>query len=327
MAGPPAFATSSWASAARGTRDGAAIRCGVGPRVTAIIVHGGAGSWSADRFDAARAGVRAAAEAGDAILAAGGSALDAVVAAVRVLEDNPEFNAGRGSALTRDGTVETDACLMNGADQRAGAVAAVPDLGNAIALARAVLDANEHVILAGPAAWRFAAEVGITPAAPGSLVTERALARWRAGAKGSSGGTVGAVARDAAGRLAAATSTGGIAGKRAGRVGDSPIPGAGTWADAHAAVSATGDGEAVLRVALSRGIAARVAAGMGLRDAALAGLVELHRVTAGSAGVIAVDAQGVVGLQLSPAMPIASIVRAGPTIARDDRMGEQVTAT
>ena len=275
----------------------------------------------------ARAGVRAAAEAGDAILAAGGSALDAVVAAVRALEDNPEFNAGCGSALTRDGTVETDASVMTGHDQRAGAVAAVPDLGNAVALARAVLDAGEHVILAGPAAWRFAAEVGITPAPEGSLITERARARHRAGATGSSGGTVGAVARDAHGQFAAATSTGGIAGKRAGRVGDSPIPGAGTWADAHAAISATGDGEAVLRVALSRGIAARVAAGTSLRDAVIAGLSELHRVTAGSAGVIAVDARGVIGLQLSPAMPIASIVRAGPTITRADRMGEQVSAS
>jgi beta-aspartyl-peptidase (threonine type) len=293
--------------------------------VTAIIVHGGAGNWAPERFEAARAGVRAAAAAGDAILAAGGSALDAVVAAVRVLEDDPEFNAGRGSALTRDGTVETDAAVMDGEHQRAGAVAAVPDLGCAIALARAVLDAGEHVILAGPAAWRFAAEVGIEPAT--DLITERARARLQSLVGIQSGGTVGAVARDAAGRFAAATSTGGIAGKRCGRVGDSPIAGAGTWADAHAAISATGDGEAVLRVALSRGIAARVAAGTELRAAAIAGLGELQRVTGGSAGVIAVDASGVVAVQLSPAMPVASIVRVGPTITRDDGIGEQITAT
>jgi beta-aspartyl-peptidase (threonine type) len=286
--------------------------------VTAIIVHGGAGTWTADRFDAARAGVRAAAAAGDAILAAGGTALDAVVAAVRVLEDDPEFNAGRGSALTRDGTVETDAAVMDGEHQRIGAVAAVPDLGNAVALARAVLDANEHVLLAGAAAWRFAAEVGITPA--DSLVTDRALARWRAGATGSSGGTVGAVARDAAGRFAAATSTGGIAGKRSGRIGDSPIPGAGTWADRHGAMSATGDGEAILRVALARGIAARVAGGMTLRDAAIAGLHELRAITSGSAGVIAVDAHGALGVQLSPAMPSASIIDG----AAADSMGESI---
>ncbi len=286
--------------------------------MTAIIVHGGAGVVTADRFERLRAGVRAAAEAGDAILAAGGSALDAVVAAVRVLEDDPEFNAGRGSALTRDGTVETDAAVMDGEGQRVGAVAAVPDLGCAVALARAVLDAGEHAILAGPAAWRFAAEVGIAPAPAGSLVTERAKARL------ASKGTVGAAARDARGHFAAATSTGGIVGKRAGRVGDSPIPGAGTWADAHAAISATGDGEAILRVALARGVAARVAAGQPLRAAAIDALRELARITRGSAGLVAVDRAGVVGVQLSATMPVASIVRDGPTIAQIDHIGDQI---
>jgi beta-aspartyl-peptidase (threonine type) len=274
--------------------------------VTAIIVHGGAGTISADRHERCRAGVRAGAEAGHALLAAGGSALDAVVAAVRVLEDDPEFNAGTGSALTRDGTVETDASVMEGHTQRVGAVAAVPDLGTAVALARAVLDSNEHVILAGPAAWRFAHEIGIAPAPPGSLVTERARARLAAKLTTRSGGTVGAVARDRHGHFAAATSTGGIVGKRSGRVGDSPIPGAGTWADARCAISATGDGEAILRVALSRSIAARISDGL---DAAVReALRELAAITGGSAGVIAVDARGVVGVQLSPAMPVAAIV-------------------
>jgi L-asparaginase / beta-aspartyl-peptidase len=251
--------------------------------------------------------VRTAAAAGDAILAAGGSALDAVVAAVRVLEDDPEFNAGRGSALTRDGTVETDASIMCGATHRVGAVAAVPDLGNAIALARAVLDANEHAILAGAAAWRFAAEVGIAPAPAGSLITERARARLAAKLGATSGGTVGAVARDRNGRFAAATSTGGIVGKRSGRVGDSPIPGAGTWADPNLALSATGDGEAILRVALTRSIAARAALGdePDLRAAIIAELRELARFTGGSAGVIGVDRAGVVGVQLAKTMPVA----------------------
>jgi beta-aspartyl-peptidase (threonine type) len=276
--------------------------------VTAIIVHGGAGEWSIERHERARAGVRAAVAAGDAILAAGGSALDAVVAAVRVLEDDPEFNAGTGSALTRDGTVETDAAVMDGASQRAGAVGAVPDLGCAIALARAVLDAGEHVLLVGPAAWRFAAEVGISPTAPDALVTERSRARLAAKLAAGSGGTVGACARDARGTFAAATSTGGIVGKRSGRVGDSPIPGAGTWADRACAVSATGDGEAILRVALARGIAARVAAGRALGDAAAEGLAELRAITNASAGTIGVTRDAVIGVQLSPAMPIASIV-------------------
>jgi len=277
--------------------------------MTAIIVHGGAGAIEPERHARLREGVRAAAAAGEAILAAGGPALDAVVVAVRLLEDDPEFNAGRGSALTRDGTVETDAAIMCGATHRVGAVAAVPDLGNAIALARAVLDANEHAILAGAAAWRFAAEVGITPAPPGSLVTPRARAKLAAKLAASSGGTVGAVARDRDGRFAAATSTGGIAGKRSGRVGDSPIPGAGTWADANVALSATGDGEAILRVALTRTIAAR---GGQLRGASIAELRALARITGGSAGVIGVDRNGVVGVQLSPAMPIAWFERAQP---------------
>lgn len=289
-----------------------------------IVVHGGAGQVAAERHARLRDGVRAAAAAGHAILAAGGHALDAVIAAVRVLEDDPEYNAGRGSALTRDGTVETDAAVMDGETQRVGAVAAVPDLGNPIALARAVLDAGEHVILAGAAALRFAAEVGITAAPPGSLVTERARLRLRdARAKLAGereGGTVGAVARDHVGRLASATSTGGIVNKRCGRVGDSPIPGAGTWADRHAAISATGDGEAILRVALARGVAARVAGGSELRLAAVAALTELRSITGGSAGLIAIDARGRVHVQLSETMPVAWIDASGS----GDDLGEQI---
>lgn len=303
-----------------------------------IVVHGGAGAVLPERHDRLRAGVRIAAAAGHAILAAGGSALDAVVAAVRILEDDPELNAGIGSALTRDGTVETEACVMDGATQRVGAVAAVPDLANPIAVALAVLEAGEHVILAGPAALRFAAELGISPAPPGALITERMLVRLAdaaarkatasadvdpgAGAEdpNRSGGTVGAVARDASGTLAAATSTGGIVYKRSGRVGDTPIPGAGTWADRSAAISATGDGEAILRVALARGVAARVSAGMALRDAAIASLHELRAITGGSAGLIAVDASDRVIIQLSPTMPVAWVDAAGA----GDSLGDQI---
>lgn len=292
----------------------------------AILVHGGAGLVSADRYDRLRAGVRAAAEVGDAVLDADGSAVDAVVAAVRVLEDDPEFNAGTGAALTRDGCVETDAAVMCGDTRRVGAVAAVPDLGNPVLLARAVLDAGEHVLLAGPAAWQFAAEVGISRAAPGALITERArlrlqaaLAAERGGGGGGAGsvlgavareregGTVGAVARDRHGRLAAATSTGGIVRKRSGRIGDSPIPGAGTWADREIAVSATGDGEAILRIALARTIAAYTASGLTAREAATAALAELRRLTGGTAGVIVVDHSEHAFVQLSATMPVAWI--------------------
>lgn len=291
-----------------------------------ILVHGGAGQVGPERHDRLRAGVRAAAEAGHAVLARGGAALDAVVAAVRVLEDDPEFNAGCGAALTRDGTVETDASVMDGATQRVGAVAAVPDLGAAVAVARAVLEGGEHVLLAGPAALELAIEHGIHPAPPGALVTERARARLREvlarrSAPEPGGGTVGAVAMDREGRFAAATSTGGIAGKRRGRVGDSPIPGAGTWADAGCAVSATGDGEAILRVALSREVAARVAAGAELRAAVEGALEVLRRITGGDAGLIAVDAAGWVGLQTTPVMPVAWIDEDG---AAGDSLGERV---
>src|SRR5262245_45926490 len=137
------------------------------------VVHGGGGLVGVERYERLRAGVRAAAEVGYAILAAGGSSLDAVVATVRALEDDPEFNAGTGAALTRDGTVETDASVMDGDTRRVGAVAAVPDLGNAIALARAVLEAGEHVLIGGPAVWRLGAEGGVSAAPTGSVVHAR----------------------------------------------------------------------------------------------------------------------------------------------------------
>jgi L-asparaginase / beta-aspartyl-peptidase len=266
--------------------------------IPAVLCHGGAGRIAAERHPAVVAAVRRAAELGAVRIAAGASALEIVEAVVRVLEDDPELNAGTGSALTRDGTVEVDAAIMDGATRRVGAVAAVPDLADAVRLARAVLDDGEHVLLAGPAAWRFARERGFQPAPDGALITERARARWReehakrGAAAEKDGGTVGAVAIDAAGNLAAATSTGGIVYKRAGRVGDTPIPGAGTWADTWAAVSATGDGEHILRVALARGIAARVAAGVAIDRATTDGLAELTGLIAADAGAIAIDRTG-----------------------------------
>jgi len=201
-------------------------------------------------------------------------------------------------------------------------VAAVPDLGAPVAVARAVLESGEHVLLTGPGALEVAATLGIHPAPPGALVTERARARLRDAlarrSPGPGGGTVGAVARDRAGRFAAATSTGGITGKRRGRIGDSPIPGAGTWADATCAISATGDGEAILRVALSRDVAARLAVAP-LRAAAAAALASLRRLTGGDAGLIALDASGFLALQTTPTMPVAWI---DPTGAAGDSLGE-----
>ena len=270
-----------------------------------IVVHGGAGDRAPDGpgEDAARAGCEAAARAGFAILAAGGMALDAVEVAVQILEDNPVFNAGRGSCLTRAGTVEMDASIMAGDGLRAGAVAAVERVRNPIALARAVLDDGEHVLLAGAGALAFARERGvklvargyhITPAARADLA--RVLARRRAEAPRRAqggGGTVGAVARDAQGRLAAATSTGGMVGKRAGRIGDSPLLGAGTYADDRAgAASATGHGERIIQVALTKTAIDLLAAGVAPAVAAPRAIAILGKRVGGRGGVILVGREG-----------------------------------
>jgi beta-aspartyl-peptidase (threonine type) len=301
----------------------------------AIIVHGGAGRVAPERHEAALAGCRAAVAAGLAILAAGGSALDAAQAAVRVLEDDPEFNAGVGAVLTRDGTVELDAALMDGASLRIGAVAAVPDLRQPIDLARAVLDDGEHALLCGDGAWRFARERGLSPCRPELLITERSRLRLLAererrylsaktsGTSDSKAdvkpdarpdadvgphGTVGACAVDAAGHVAAATSTGGINGKRPGRIGDTPLAGCGTYADDRGgAASATGDGEAIIRVTLTRQTVDRLAAGAPIASACSDSVADLVARTAGSAGVIACDRHGRLGAaHASETMSIAA---------------------
>ena len=284
----------------------------------AVAVHGGAGEVEPERAGAVRRGCEQAAAAARDVLAAGGSALDAVCAAVALLEDDPEFNAGYGAALTRDGTVEVDAAVMVGAGLRAGAVAAAPGLRHPVRLARQVLAAGEHVLLSGPGALAFAREHGIFPEPDGALATEKAWRRleaWRAGrtaAARAGGGTVGAVALDSASELAAATSTGGTTGKRPGRIGDSPIVGAGTYADEQAgACSATGHGEAILRVLLARDAIDRLRAGASAPEAAWAALHELAERTGAQAGLILVDRTGRVGRALNaPHMPFA-VARAG----------------
>lgn len=269
------------------------------PLSTAIVVHGGAGAiFPDDRAHACARGCLEAARAGHRILAAGGSGLDAVVAACKVLEDDPAFNAGTGSCLNADGEVEMDACVMEGETLRAGAVAAIRNVRNPVDIARLVMERSPHVILAGEGALRFARAQGVAPWPPSLLVTERALARWhkeRDEGWQNEPGTVGAVALDARGHLAAATSTGGISSKLPGRVGDSPIPGAGTYADdATGAISATGQGEAILRVVLARFVSDRLAAGDDAQAAATRALTELARVQ-GEGGVIVVDRQGRIG--------------------------------
>ena len=241
------------------------------PRWT-LAIHGGAGQMTRDTVSPAtdagtRAGLAAALDAGTAILADGGSAIDAVAAAVRVLEDDPHFNAGRGAALTYDGIAELDAAIMDGATRAAGAVAAVHATRNPVALARAVMTDSPHVFLAGAGADRFAIEQGVEQADPDWFVTDARrgnLADLKAAGADAFDvdmkyGTVGAVACDTHGHVAAATSTGGVTGKRWGRIGDSPVIGAGTYADDRgAAVSCTGAGEFFLRVGVAAQIATRV---------------------------------------------------------------------
>lgn len=261
-----------------------------------IAVHGGAGARFTDADDpVARGGVaalRVALARASAILQDGGDALDAVVAAVAVLEDAEELNAGRGAALTAAGTAECDAAVAEGRRRGVGAVALTTRVRHPIALARRVLEEGRHVLVAGPGADALAGELGLELVSPEYFVTERRMAALGSAAAEAQG-TVGAVACDAAGHLAAATSTGGISGQRPGRIGDSPIAGAGTFADdTTCAVSATGDGEAFLRACFAYDVHARIrymgASLAGACDAALAEVLRLG----GRGGCIAVHRSG-----------------------------------
>lgn len=237
-----------------------------------LMIHGGAGSMSRDDLspqeDArGRAGLQSALDAGCAILASGGTALDAVEAAVKILEDDPHFNAGRGSVFTYEGHNEMDAAIMDGSTRAAGAVARTTRTRNPVSLARAVMTASPHVLLSGEGADTFSAEQQLEQADPTWFATPERLRQLEELKSRKSGhfdvdmkyGTVGAVATDAAGHVAAATSTGGLTGKRWGRVGDTPLIGAGTYADDHAcAVSATGAGEYFIRIGIAHEITARV---------------------------------------------------------------------
>ena len=233
-----------------------------------LVVHGGAGGriaeLSAQRTSAFRAGLTAAHGAGADVLSAGGSAVDAVCAAVGALEDDPLFNAGRGAALTLQGTVELDASIMTG-DGRAGAVAVVDRARSPIRVARHVMEATPHVLLASPDDALVEA-AGVELMDPDYFVTEarrRQLERILADEEAPlTHGTVGAVARDSAGRIVAGTSTGGISKQLRGRIGDTPIIGAGTWArDGVVGISCTGDGEAFVQGAVAHDVFARMAYG------------------------------------------------------------------
>ena len=281
-----------------------------------VAVHGGAGSGEA-ASEAHLEALREAAELGRAALRDGGTALDAAVAAVVFLEDCRLFNAGRGAVPTGAGTYELDAALMDGADRALGAVAAVTTVRNPVLLARAVMERTPHVLMVGPGAERLAEREGLELAGP-EWFAQRAERHEPGDAGGvgapgesdpapsggsdpapSGGGTVGAAVRDSGGRLAAATSTGGMRGQLAGRVGDTPVPGAGTYADDLVAVSATGNGEAMMRAVAAHEIASLVRhAGLPLAGAAERVMGELRPL--GDGGLIAVGRDG------APAMPFTT---------------------
>lgn len=283
-------------------------------RPWSLVIHGGAGGrdtdGAAESLHAYHEGLRAAHEAGESVLADGGSALDGVCAAVRALEDDPVFNAGRGAVLAADGRAELDASVMTG-DGRAGAVTVARWPRHPVDLARAVLERSEHVLLADPPEG-LSAEWGIERVDPAWFITPPRLEQLRLlqaeSTAGPSHGTVGAVAKDSHGRLAAATSTGGMANKSTGRVGDSPVIGAGTYArDGVVAVSTTGHGEAFLEGVVAHDVFARMAyAGSPLADAAAATVREELGSRDALGALIAVGADGRIAVVLRSATLLAA---------------------
>ena len=274
-----------------------------------IVIHGGAGTMARGKLtpaqDAAtRAALSTALDAGTAILAGGGTALDAVEAAVRTLEDDPHFNAGRGSVLTFEGGISLDAAIMDGKTRAAGAIAGIANARNPVSASRKVMEHSPHVMLSGRGAEAFVVEQGLETATQDYFETaerRRQLEELKAKPIGwydvdLKYGTVGAVALDRSGHLASATSTGGLTGKRWGRIGDTPLIGAGTYADDRScAVSATGAGEFFIRAGVAHEICARVRmlgdAPVAAADHVMADVKQLG----GSGGVILVSADGCAG--------------------------------
>ena len=271
-------------------------------RVPTLIVHGGAGADPASGREELRRGIRDAVAAGWALLHQGGGAVDAVEAAVCAMEDNPCFNAGRGSVLTTEGTVEMDASIMEGDGLKNGAVACVTAVRHPVSLARLILEDGRHSFFAGEGAMARARTLGVPFCDPEELITDTQRRRLES----LIGGTVGAVALDRRGLIAAATSTGGTAGKLPGRVGDSALVGCGTYAESTSGgVSCTGDGEAIIRVVLARRTVdiLKVAADpMHACQVAVDVLVEEGR---GAGGLICIDWRGRLGWAHStPLMPV-----------------------
>lgn len=278
-----------------------------------IIVHGGVGAVPGDRSKAVVDGVREAVLAGSGVLDGGGYSLDAVEAAIMVLEDNPLFNSGTGSVLTFDGEVEMDAAVAYGPTLGFGAIAGIKNIQHPISLARMVMEKTDHVLLQGSGAQEFARLMGIAPHNP---VTAERRVQWRdyreKFLRGDAGdwpklkalmkehpefmhGTVGAVAVDDRGEVAAGTSTGGVFLKLLGRVGDTPLPGAGTYATAFGGASSTGLGESMMRTLITKTACDFMRMGLDAQGAASGAINMLSNILGTEAGIIVVDRQGGIG--------------------------------
>lgn len=269
------------------------------PQEWALVLHGGAGNLHEEAINSEleaqyMASLQQALEAGKKVLSEGGAALDAVETVIRMLEDNPLFNAGKGAAFTHDGRNELDASIMDGATLKAGAVAVVTDIKNPITAARAVMERSKHVMLSGAGASQFAREQGLEIVDPEYFRTDRKWNDLQNLLKAEKHGTVGCVALDQNGNLAAGTSTGGMANKRYNRIGDSPVIGAGTYAsNATCAISCTGHGEYFIRYAVAHDISALMEyKGLSIKEAAGQVVMEKLVKAGGEGGVIGVDRTG-----------------------------------
>lgn len=296
------------------------------PAHPALIVHGGAWEIPGEMHQDSIEGCRDAARIGWDVLTSGGSALDAVEAAVRTLEDDPTFDAGRGSVLNAVGEIELDAIIMDGSSLNLGAVMAVKHVSNPITLARLVMEKSDHTILVSEGAETFAWAQGFSPCPNWDLIVDRERERWRSRDPGSNpaaglfpqhpGGTVGAVALDIEGHLAAATSTGGTFNKHPGRVGDSPLVGSGAYADDRTgAVSATGEGEDLMKVVISKSVCDSLDR-MTAQEAAEAAIALLAERTGGQGGLIVLGKNGDIGItHCTPCLAYAYVTPEGEILA------------
>ncbi|RWS28339.1 L-asparaginase-like protein, partial [Leptotrombidium deliense] len=327
-----------------------------------IIVHGGAGAISPDRIEAVHAGIVEACRKGYSLLSNGKTAIDAVEAAVNVLENNPTFNAGYGCVLNDDGEAECDALMIEGKGMRAGAVAGVKKFKNPVSVARIVMEKSNHCLLISEGAHKFGAENGVELIDPKSLITEKSLQSLNKykrqfnimlkseiikngsvhsnGVNGSAKkngynhkdssdhDTVGAVALDDYGNLACATSTGGLTAKSVGRVGDSPCIGSGGWADNNTvAVSTTGHGESIMRVCLAKHIANLVEKKIEVQEATKQALEYMQNRINGYGGAISLDANGNVGVYFTTRDMSFAYIKNNDTICYGTNLDELKTVS